>query len=292
MKILVIIVTYNAMHWIDKCLTSVQKSSITLDCIIIDNKSSDNTIETIKNNYSFCKIIENKENLGFGKANNIGLQYAIDHDYDFVYLLNQDAWIFPETLSLLINAYQSNNEYGILSPLQMYASKNKLDNNFQICCSKELVSDSICGCHMKGVYSTSFVMAAHWLIPKDALLKIGGFSPSFPHYGEDHNYIHRMIYKKYKIGIVPKAKAVHDREFRIDKKSLIIRKEYIDSIVEISNPNISLYRNLLIQPLRLFKRCIQLKSFTGLKYIFIFLTNYKKFIKNRKLSLHFAFLRN
>ena len=290
MKVLVIIVTYNAMRWIDKCLTSLLKSSILVDCIVIDNKSSDNTVETIKRNYSFCKIIESKENLGFGKANNIGLQYAIDNDYDFVYLLNQDAWIFPDTLSLLVDASLSHPEYGILSPLQMDASCNKLDKNFQICCPKNLTSDSICGC-LKDVYPTSFVMAAHWLIPKDILLKIGGFSPSFPHYGEDHNYVQRMTYKHFKIGIVPAAKAVHDREFRKDSKSLIMRKEYLHTIVEISNPNNKLYKNLFIQPFWLFKRCVKLKSLAGLKYIYVLLVNYPKFIKNRKLSLQFAFLK-
>lgn len=290
MKVLVIIVTYNAMRWIDKCLTSLLKSSIPVDCIVIDNKSSDNTVETIKCNYSFCKIIESCENLGFGKANNIGLQYAIDNDYDFVYLLNQDAWIFPDTLSVLIRAYQSHREYGILSPLQMNASCSKLDKNFQICCNKDLISDSICGC-LKDIYPTTFVMAAHWLIPKPALLDIGGFSPSFPHYGEDHNYVQRMIYKKYKIGIIPAAKAVHDREFRIDSKSLIMRKKYLHSIVTISNPNNRLYKNLFIQPFELLMRCTELKSLTGLKYIFVLLINYPKFIKNRKLSLQFAFLK-
>lgn len=89
MKVLVIIVTYNAMRWIDKCLTSLLKSSIPVDCIVIDNKSSDDTVETIKRNYSFCRIIESEENLGFGKANNLGFQYAIDNNYDFVYLLTK-----------------------------------------------------------------------------------------------------------------------------------------------------------------------------------------------------------
>lgn len=290
MKIIVIVVTYNAVRWIDRCLTSLQKSLIPVDCIIIDNNSSDETVETIKRRYGFCKLVESKENLGFGKANNIGLQYAIDNGYDFVYLLNQDAWIFPDTLPLMINVAEENPEYGILSPLQMYASLSKLDNNFQLCCSKDLVSDSICGC-LKDVYQTNFVMAAHWLISREVLLTIGGFSPSFPHYGEDHNYIHRIIFHKYKIGIVPGAKAVHDREYRKESKALKVRKEYLHTIVEISNPNKSMIRNLFIQPFWLLKRSVRLKSFTGIKYIFSLLAGYPNIIRNRKLSFHFAFLK-
>lgn len=290
MKVLVIIVTYNAMRWINKCLTSLNNSLIPVDCIIIDNNSKDNTIETIKEQYSYCRLIENKENLGFGKANNIGLQYAIDNNYDYVYLLNQDAWIFPDTLSLLIKAHKHNPKYGILSPLQMNASKDKLDKNFQICCSKEMISDCLCG-HLKDIYPSSFVMAAHWLIPKEALLKVGGFSPSFPHYGEDHNYVHRMLLKNCMIGIVPAAKAVHDREFRNDSKALKIRKAYLRSIVNISNPNIPIYKNLFAQPLILFRRCIKFKTFKGFKYIFQLLINYPNIIRNRNISLKFSFLK-
>lgn len=279
------------MRWIDRCLCSLQNSSIPVDCIIIDNNSQDETVETIKKKYSFCKLVTSKENLGFGKANNIGLQYAIDNNYDFVYLLNQDAWIFPDTLSILIDTYRVHPEYGIQSPLQMNASLKKLDRNFQICCSREMMSDSICGC-MKDVYNTDFVMAAHWLIPREALLRIGGFSPSFPHYGEDHNYVHRIIYQGYKIGLVPEAKAVHDREFRKDSVSLKIRKAYLRAIVNISNPNNNnLNKELLLQPFILLKRCISFKTFAGVKYVFLLLGNYPTFIKNRKLSFGFAFLK-
>ncbi|MDE7397344.1 MAG: glycosyltransferase, partial [Muribaculum sp.] len=93
MKILSIIVTYNGMRWIDRCIKSVLDSSISTDIYVIDNFSTDNTVEHIKKMYHRVMVYETNENLGFGKANNIGLKYALDNSYDYVYLLNQDAWI-------------------------------------------------------------------------------------------------------------------------------------------------------------------------------------------------------
>lgn len=94
-RVLVIIVTFNAMQWIEKCIQSVKASSFPLDLFVVDNNSSDNTVAYIKEKHSSIKLIESRSNLGFGAANNIGLQYAIDNDYNYVYLLNQDAWIKP-----------------------------------------------------------------------------------------------------------------------------------------------------------------------------------------------------
>ena len=72
-NILVIIVTYNGKAWLDRCISSVLHSRVKADVIVIDNGSSDGTIEHIRDKYPTVKLYESHENLGFGKANNIGL---------------------------------------------------------------------------------------------------------------------------------------------------------------------------------------------------------------------------
>ena len=58
-------------------------------------------MEILRKNYPEIRLIANHANLGFGKANNIGMQIALKEDYDAVFLLNQDAWIDPKTLGSL-----------------------------------------------------------------------------------------------------------------------------------------------------------------------------------------------
>ncbi len=221
LKVLVIIVTYNGMQWLERCLDSVVNSSIPLDAYIIDNGSTDGSQEFIQTKYSQFTFYQSPTNSGFGAANNIGLKYSVEHDYDYVYLLNQDAWVDPETISTLIEQQKLNPEYGILSPLQTNAARSMLDRNFAAACAKnrELFSDYVMQHSKKSLYEIDFVMAAHWLIARNCLKTVGLFSPIFYHYGEDDNYIQRAQYHKFKVGIVPSVIGVHDREYRETPKS-------------------------------------------------------------------------
>jgi N-acetylglucosaminyl-diphospho-decaprenol L-rhamnosyltransferase len=97
-KVVVIIVTYNGAGWIEKCLNSLRNSSLNTDVIVIDNASTDETVSLIENLYPEVELVKRANNLGFGQANNIGLRMALDQNADFVFLLNQDAWIDQDTI--------------------------------------------------------------------------------------------------------------------------------------------------------------------------------------------------
>ena len=147
MKVVVVIVTYNGMKWYRDCFDSLRNSSIALDIIVVDNNSSDETVDFIRNNYPEICLVENKKNLGFGQANNIGFNYAIEKKADYVFLLNQDAWIKTNTIYGLVELMQKQPEYGILSPMQINKSEDKLDLPFQYYITPsscpELLSDSL-----------------------------------------------------------------------------------------------------------------------------------------------------
>lgn len=243
--LLIIIVTYNGIKWLNKCLNSIRNSTVKADIFIIDNGSTDSSIDYIKKNYPEAKLIVSNKNLGFGKANNIGMQYALDNNYEFVYLINQDAWVVEDTFAKLIEVSQRNSDFGILSPLHVNNKVTKLDSNFASFLPKPLISDIICKQKIKSVYETNFVMAAHWLITRSCLTEIGGFSPAFQHYGEDNNYVNRAQFKNYKIGIVPSTIGIHDREDRplsMNKKKYM---HYISNLI-IANSPLTQFRLLYI----------------------------------------------
>lgn len=238
-KLLVIIVTYNAMRWIDRCLGSVAE----WDVFVVDNGSTDGTQEYIKKNYGKVIFRQSETNLGFGRANNVGLQYALDKGYDYVYLMNQDAWVMPDAISALVSVSKKYPEYGILSPMHFQANMKHLDYNFgryvtQWKWSHEMLEDWYYKRLTKEVYDISFTNAAHWLISRKCLMVVGGFSPVFPHYGEDNNYIDRLFYHKYKLGVVCNAIAVHDRENRSkNKQKELYLGCFITPICDLSNIN-------------------------------------------------------
>ena len=276
-KVLVIIVTYNAMQWIAKSIQSVMESEIPLDLFVIDNMSTDNTVKHIKENYPSIKLVQNKANLGFGAANNIGLQYALDYNYPYVYLLNQDAWIKPDTIRLLIETNMAAPQYGILSPMQMQSNEKELDKNFSVVFSKAAQTGSL--------ILVKSVMAAHWLISRECLLEVGGFSPTFRHYGEDDNYCDRTRQKGFKIGIVTKAIAVHDRSNRTSNAPKKIYESYIRTLVYLSGFERSSFFAIYGFACDCIKFLFKEKSFLFTNYIKEIFSNFKQIRENKKESL-------
>lgn len=254
MKTLVAIVTFNAMNWIDRCLNTLFTSTIPLNVIVVDNGSIDGTQDYVRKHFPEVEMCQSKENLGFGRANNIGLQKALDEGYDYVYLLNQDAWVEPDTIQVLIEMQKKYPEYGILSPMQLQADKKFFDKNFlQIVIrtapiSFDVFEEALYFNRVSDIYEVDFVMAAHWLISRKCLETVGGFSPTFPHYGEDDNYIQRCQYWGFKVGIVPAAKAVHDRAQRItSKEKRMYLDKYIDALKRSSAPLNPIHVNKFIK---------------------------------------------
>jgi len=247
MKIYAIIVIYNGMrnNWIQKCFDSIINSTISCNIIAIDNNSSDNSVNYIQVNYPNVHLIVNKENKGFGGANNQGLKYALDNKGEYFFLLNQDAWVDSDTIEELIKISNYHSNYGIISPIHLNGKGNALDYNFSnyivphLC--EKLYSDFVLNKIENKIYESDFICAAAWLITRKALEKVGGFSPTFFHYAEDDNYIHRLKYKGLKIGVYPKVFIYHDRENR-DNSTFFNKDENYKRglLLKYSNPNISI----------------------------------------------------
>ena len=245
-KVYVIIVTYNGMEWVERCLASVPKY---YELVVVDNNSTDATVNFIEKNYPEINLFKEKKNLGFGQANNKGISYALQQGANYIYLLNQDAYLENDTIDKLIQVYLKNTNYGILSPIHTNKEKSRLDKNFANYLvykkNKQFYSDFVLDRVIENVYEVPFVNAAGWLIPKKTLSIVGGFDPIFFHYGEDDNYCQRVIFHQLKIGVVPMAKMVHDREERpleiinktSDKYFKILERNFKVKYANINNDN-------------------------------------------------------
>lgn len=237
MKTLVVIVTYNGMRWIERCLMSVKD----YDVFIVDNGSTDGTQDYIQSHFPQAAFWQSETNLGFGKANNLGLRHAVEQGYDYVYLMNQDAWVMPDTIRTLEEINTRHPEYGVLSPMQMADGLTRFESLF----GRKVLSweasptlmEDLYFKRAKEVYSIPFVMAAHWLISIDCLKKVGGFSPAFPHYGEDDNYLDRVAFHGFKVGVACAVRAVHDRGGYDEwpKQKLMYINGYIIPLKELSS---------------------------------------------------------
>lgn len=282
LKILTIIVTYNGSNWLKKCIDSIQVSTISTDVFVIDNASSDNTVSILES-FEDVKIHRSSENLGFGQANNLGLKYALDNEYNYVFLLNQDTWIEKDTIEVLLEVAEKNKKYGIISPMHYFSDEKSLEYFFstrispQYC--KNILSDFVIKGveEMEDIYPLNFINAACWLIPRRTLKIVGGFDPIFFHYGEDNNYCDRVNYHNMQIGIVPTVKIYHDCYNTNNKKELNIkeqmRKFELDAKIIYANINLDVN-----------KRKILALVFKKLSFSLLFIFRFK-FLEARKYWL-------
>lgn len=288
MKIYTIIVTYNAMQWIDRCLASLRNSSIKTDVIVIDNCSADGTSEYIPRNYPEVIWMPQKSNLGFGQGNNVGMRYALEHGADYVLLLNQDASLEKDALSLMLNASDGTN---LVTPLMLNGAGTKVDESFKWSI-RDVSVDIFVSTIVNGVLPEKCFIgeacAACWFMPINIIKKIGGFNPLFFQYGEDNNFYCRMSFHGIKNIFVPNAIMYHDRILKGNMqiyKNKMLRREML---IIVSDINLSKTKCIL-KILRLLAICyvrdlprLNYKPGTFMLYMFWILYHIRSIRNSRK----------
>ena len=238
-RILTIIVSYNFMPWLHKCIDSVLQSSMQSDILVVDNHSTDDTVATLAKCYPQVKVMANDKNLGFGAANNMGIQYALKENYqDGVILLNQDAWLYPDTITRLVEVAGNHSKAGVMSPVHLAGNGAELENGFKTYVGFNSTDDL-----PSSPFQVPFVNAAIWYIPLNVITKIGMFSPVFYHYGEDIDFINRLHYHGYQLMVDPKARACHDRQGRKPTAKQFVHSEYVyhlSQLCNIQNPSLAI----------------------------------------------------
>lgn len=234
----IIIVTYNGMRWVDRCIRSVSGKT-GLQVIVVDNVSVDGTPQYIMSHYPDALVIKSSSNIGFGKANNLGISEALKLGASSVFLLNQDAWLADGVLEKLFMVQSQNPGFGILSPVHLNGLGDDLDVRFEGYCKDSGIDrdllwspntdTSLTTTVVKNenspkstnpdsntvtVKPVDFVNAAGWLISGECLRLVGGFHPAFFMYGEDFEYIQRLKEVGLHIGVCPGIYMHHDRADR------------------------------------------------------------------------------
>ncbi len=114
-RVAVIILTWNRVDELVPCLASFARNEYAnTDVIVVDNGSEDESVPTTKRDFPWVKLIENGENLGFCRGNNVGLRYALEQRYDHVMLLNSDTELSPGLISELVRVLESDPTIGIV----------------------------------------------------------------------------------------------------------------------------------------------------------------------------------
>ncbi len=193
MKLSVIILNYNVRDFLELCLKSVQAAIATIDAeiIVIDNNSQDDSCAMVKDMFPSVKLIENKDNSGFSKGNNIGVGQAKG---EYLCILNPDTVVAEDTFTKLLKFTESKSNLGIVG-CQLIDGKGKFlpesKRNVptpKVSLKKVLGNDNDYYANQLQIESSGKVdilVGAFMWLKKDVYQAVGGFDEAYFMYGED-----------------------------------------------------------------------------------------------------------
>lgn len=217
-KLTISIVNYNAGDYLLTCLSSIQKVSkeADFDVFVVDNASTDGSIEEAKEKFPEFNYITNNKNLGFGKAHNLALKNA---KTPYLLTLNPDSELFEGTLSYLIDFMDKNLDVGVCSP-RVEKADGTLDKASHRGFPTPLASflyyflknDSLyhlTNKDMSKTHEVDSVVGAFMLMRRTVVEKVGYFDEDFFLYGEDIDLCFRIKQAGFKVMYVPEVSVKH-----------------------------------------------------------------------------------
>lgn len=218
----VIIVNHNTLTYTQHCLSSIQRvcdPQYDYEVIVVDNASTDSTVNQLRRAYPWVAVIRNDTNLGFARANNQAMLVA---QGDFLLLLNSDTVILSHAVAAMAEALERDERVGIAGCQLLYP-----DLSIQPCAGNfptiynlirgglPLIRQSRASYFIR---STSYyhaeqqpdwLMGACMMIHRRLLDEIGMFDEDFFMYGEDVDFCYRARRHRYNIKYLPQGRIIH-----------------------------------------------------------------------------------
>lgn len=220
----IILVSYNTEALTRDCLKSVSEKTVGLnyDVWVVDNNSSDNTCEMIKNEFPQVHLIENKENKGFGSANNQAIRLC---NSKYVFLLNTDTLLINNAIKILFDFMEANTEIAAAGG-NLYDANgrhvhcyghyktftSKMVKTFKLGAffpKEKAINDDKGGNEGDLFKEVDIIVGANLFMRKSVLDEVGIFDEDFFLYDEETELQFRIKQAGYKIMLNPNSKIAH-----------------------------------------------------------------------------------
>ncbi len=233
----IVIVNYNVQFFLENCLHSVYQSTggLNLEVFVVDNNSVDGSLEMLRKKFPRVKLIENKQNLGFSKANNQAIRKAKG---EFVLLLNPDTVIEENTFQTCVDFFRSNPLTGGIGVKMVDGKGNFLPESKRGLPTPTVAFYKIFGLsalfprspkfsryHMGHLskeenHEVEILSGAFMMIRKKVLDQIGLLDESFFMYGEDIDLSYRIIEAGYRNYYLADTSIIHYKGESTKKSSI------------------------------------------------------------------------
>ncbi len=235
------------MDYLFHCLNSIQKSngSVTWEIIVVDNNSTEGNLDELKARFSDVYFIELDENVGFGKANNIGVEKSSG---DYILILNPDTVLEENTLQVMYDYMESNKDAGIAGCKVLNS-----DGSFQLACRRGFPTPWVSFTKLFGLqklfpkvkifarynqtyksinetYEIDSVIGAFMFIRRSVWDEVGGFDEAFFMYGEDIDLCYRVKKKGHKVMYVHTTSIIHYKGISTKRSTIDVLQHFYDAM--------------------------------------------------------------
>ncbi len=256
MELSVIIVNYNVKHFLEQCLYSVQKASKTVsaEIFVVDNNSVDGSAALVREKFPDVHLIENKENVGFSKANNQAIRLSKGK---YILLLNPDTVVEEKTFEIVTGFMNEHSDAGGLGVKMIDGKGNFLPES-----KRGLPTPWVAFCKMSGLsklfpkskkfgkYHLSYldenethevdvIAGAFMLLRRETLNKTGLLDETFFMYGEDIDLSYRITKSGYKNYYLPETTIIHYKGESTKKGSLNYVKVFYNAMIIFAKKHFS-----------------------------------------------------
>ncbi|MDG4714395.1 glycosyltransferase family 2 protein [Winogradskyella marincola] len=217
MKLSVVILNYNVRYFLELCLRSVEAATKDIDSeiIVVDNKSPDDSCAMVKELFPNVKLIENKENYGFSKGNNIGVASAKG---EYLCILNPDTVVAEDTFIKIIAFADQQTNLGIVG-CQLIDGRGKfLPESKRHIPTPKVALQKLIGNSKKyydnnlapnDIGKTEILVGAFMLLKQDVYKEVKGLDEDYFMYGEDVDLSYKVLKAGYDNYYYGKTSVIH-----------------------------------------------------------------------------------
>jgi GT2 family glycosyltransferase len=219
----VIIINYNTCDLLRECLSSVVRDSTLKEIIVIDNASTDGSVQMVKTEFSEVVLRINDKNERFAKPNNTAISIARGR---YLFLLNSDAFLYSDTIQKLVRYADDHPDVGVVAPQLLYPDGTiqpscrgyftLWSHFFDMCAldkifpkSKIFAKSEMSYFDHKSLIEVDHVMAAAILVRREVINDVGMFDENLTIIYNDLDWSMRIKKKGWKIIFYPEAQALH-----------------------------------------------------------------------------------
>lgn len=225
LELSIIIVNWNAKEFLMECLGSLSEeiSNPNFEVIVVDNASTDGSPELLQARFPNVKLIRNDSNLGFAKANNIGISQSKGK---YVCLINSDIIVLRDCLRYMINFMDKHNEIAVLGPKihnpdrTLQRSCKSFPTLWNVFCRALALDTFMPRSRLFGgrlmtywahnsIRSVEVISGCFLMVRREALNKVGLLDERFFFYGEDIDWCKRFREAGWDVVFFPDAEAIH-----------------------------------------------------------------------------------